>query len=243
MSADVTREPADPARRGATRLGFWAAVVVAGSAATALALGVTTPPRSGSSCSGSCITYPYTDVAAFVPRDYFWMYPAALMSLSFVVLLACVHSRAPADKRVFSQVGLSFAAISATAIVCDYSIQLAVMQPSIVQGEARDGVLFSMYNPHGIFIALEDVGYLPLGVSFFFTALALATGHRLQRAVRILCLVSAALAIGSLVVLAAIYGTDLGYRYEVTAIAIDWITLILVAGLFGLLFRREVCAG
>jgi hypothetical protein len=107
------------------------------------------------------------------------MYPAALMSLSFVVLLACVHSRAPADKRVFSQVGLSFAVISATAIVCDYSIQLAVMQPSILQGEARDGVLFSMYNPHGIFIALEDVGYLLLGATFFFTALAVATGDRL----------------------------------------------------------------
>jgi hypothetical protein len=57
--------------------------------------------------------------------------------------------------------------------------------------------------------------------------------------VRILCLVSSALAIGSLVVLAALYGADLGYRYEVTAIAIDWITLILVAGLLGLLLRRE----
>ena len=131
MSGDVTREAADPERRGATRLGFWAAVVVAGAAATALALGVTTPARSGPFCSGSCITYPYTDAAAFVPRDYFWMYPPALMSLSFVVLLVCVHSRAPAEKRVFSQVGLSFAVISATAIVCDYSIQLAVMQPAL----------------------------------------------------------------------------------------------------------------
>jgi CBS-domain-containing membrane protein len=96
-----------------------------------------------------------------------------------------------------------------------------------------------MYNPHGVFIALEGVGYLLLGATIFFTALAVATGERLQRAVRILCLVSSALAIGSLVVLAALYRTDLGYRYEVTAIAIDWITLILVAGLLGLLFRRE----
>ena len=80
-------------------------------------------------------------------------------------------------------------------------IQFAVMEPSIVKGEARDSVLFSMYNPHGVFIALEDVGYLLLGVTFFFTALAVATGERLQRAVRILWLVSSALAISSQLVL------------------------------------------
>jgi hypothetical protein len=29
--------------------------------------------HSGPNCLSDCITYPYTDVAAFVPGDYLWM--------------------------------------------------------------------------------------------------------------------------------------------------------------------------
>jgi uncharacterized membrane protein len=63
----------------------------------------------------SCVTYPYTDVAAFVPIEYIWMYPALLMALLFVVLVVCIHHTADADKKIFSQIALAFAVISATA--------------------------------------------------------------------------------------------------------------------------------
>jgi len=65
-----------------------AALLTAVSAAVALGMAITTPPRSGSFCSGDCITAPYTDAADFVPRDYLWMYAACLMLASFVVLVA-----------------------------------------------------------------------------------------------------------------------------------------------------------
>jgi CDP-diglyceride synthetase len=129
--------------------------------------------------------------------------------------------------------------ISAGALVTDYAIQLAVMQPRPEKGEIGDLSLFSQYNPHGVFIALEDLGYLLRGVAFFFLAAALGRSEGFQRAVRILYFTASVLAVGSHVLLALLFGADLDYRYEVAAIAIDWIALIVsgvlkVAILYGL---------
>ena len=119
----------------------------------------------------------------------------------------------------------------------DYAIQLAVLQPSLVKGEAGALSLFSQYNPHGVFIALEDIGYLVMGVSFGFAAAAVARVDRLHRAVRIILMLGSALAVGALVILALLFGLDLEYRYEVAAITIDWTTLIVVGGLMAVAFR------
>ncbi|MEZ4862770.1 MAG: hypothetical protein R3C14_15750 [Caldilineaceae bacterium] len=41
----------------------------------------------------------------------------------------------------------------------DY-VQLMVMPPSFLKGKIARLSLFSQYNPHGVFIALEDISYL-----------------------------------------------------------------------------------
>ena len=91
------------------------------------------------------------------------MYPSCLMVASFVVLVACVHQSVAEPRRVFSLVGLSFALIAATAAMTDYAIQLAVLQPSLLMGQLDGLSPFSMYNPHGIVIALADLAYLLKG--------------------------------------------------------------------------------
>ena len=221
-------------------LGFWTSISTAVAAAVALVIAVTTAPaRSGPFCMlDSCITYPYTDAAVFVPNDYLWMYPAFLMSLLFVVLVVCIHHYASADRRVFSQVALSFAVISAAVLATNYFIQLAVMQPSLLKGEVEGLSLFSQYNPHGVFIALEEVGHLMMGMSFLFVALAFGRRERLEWIIRLVFGASSVLAVGSLIVLALLYGSDLEYRYEVAVIVIDWIALIVSGALLSLFFKR-----
>jgi hypothetical protein len=63
------------------------AVLTAVMAAVSLGMAITTLPRSGPYCQNGCVGYPYTDVAAFVPRDYLWMYPAVLLTLLTMVLI------------------------------------------------------------------------------------------------------------------------------------------------------------
>jgi hypothetical protein len=236
-------ETEDSARQGISRLGFWTSILTAVAAAAALGIAITTAPaRSGPFCMaklvGSCVTYPYTDVAAFVPIEYIWMYPAFLMALLFVVLVVCIHQYAALDKKVFSQIALSFALISAAAHAINYFIQLAVVQPSLLKGELEGLSLFSQYNPHGIFIALEDLGYLMMGVAFLFVAIAFGRRERLERVIRLLFIIGSVLAVGSLILLALLYGSNLEYRYEVVAILVDWITLIVSGALLSVFFKR-----
>jgi hypothetical protein len=248
----VQVEARNSTRWSVCQLGFWISILIAVAAAAALGIaGTTAPARSGPNCPPlvemgvleSCVTYPYTDVAVFVPIEYIWMYPALLMALLFVILVACIHHYADADKKVFSQIALSFALISATAHAINYFVQLAVVQPSLIKGELDGLSLHSQYNPHGIFIALEDVGYLMMGVAFLFVGVAFSWRERLERVIQILFIASSVLAVGSLIVLALLYGFDLEYRYEVVAILIDWIALIVSGVLLSVFFRRAGCQG
>jgi hypothetical protein len=226
------------ARQGLHRLGFWTSILVTGFATVAFATAIATPPRSGPFCTSACITYPYANAAAFFPRDYLWMVPAIFMTLLFVILMACIHEYAPDDKKVFSRIGLCFALVTAAVIIMDYYIQLTVMQPGLIKGEMEGLALFSQYNPHGIFIAFEDLGYLMMSLALLFASAAFTRGERLERSIRRLFIASSLLAIAAFIGFTLVYGNNLEYRFEVAIITINWITLIISGLLLSVLFKQ-----
>ena len=217
----------------------WATVVLG---VLALASAITTPPRSGPLCGSGCIGYPYTDAAAFVPRDYWWMYPQSALVLASLMLLICVHQAAASAVRVFSGIAVAFAAVAVPALLVDYAIQLAVLQPSFLRGETGGLALFSQYNPHGVFVAMENVGYLLLGLALFTAAAVFTAPTRLERTLRWVLMAGGALSVVALPTLAILNGADLEYRYEVTAMALTWLTLITGGILLTRWFRPSVAA-
>ena len=222
----------------ADRAGFWAASLTALLAAVSFGVAITTPPRTGPyAAAGSAIAYPYAAAARFVPRDFVWMYPALLMMLAFLVLAACVRERAAGDRKLFGTIGLCLAAVSFTVIALDYFIQLRTVQPALVHGELEGLAIISQYNPHGVFIALEEFGFLVMGLSFAFLALALGAS-RLERATRWVYLVSSALIVAAFVGMSWYFGLGIEYRFEVTAIALGWLTLMASGSLLAFVFRR-----
>jgi hypothetical protein len=233
-------ETTNSARKGAYRLGFWSAILTAVLAVAAFAAGITTPARSGPFCTKACIAYPYTHVAAFIPGDYIWLYPGLLLALIFVVLMGCIHSHASNDKKVFSQIGLAFALAYAVVIISDYFVQFTVVIPSLISGETAGLALFTQYNPHGIFIALEGIGYLMMSVAFLTNAVVFSEG-RLEHAIRWIFFIDFILAAGCLAGL-----TWLKYdivAFEVAILTINWIVLIVSGILLSILFKRAGGAG
>lgn len=221
-----------------SRVGFYSAIFTSLFTAIALVVGAMTPPISGPFCESDCISYPYTYVAAFVPGDYLWMYPALLSVLVFVVLMVCIHNAAAAEKRLFSLVAVCFAIMSSTILGADYFIQLAVIQPSLLKGETEGLSLISQYNPHGIFIALEDLGYLMMSVASLFAAFVFTGQNKVERAIRWLFITSFVLVVGLLLVLSLFYGEHLEYRFEVAVILINWTVLIVAGILLSVYFSR-----
>lgn len=221
------------------RVGFWGAILTALLAAVSFGVAVTTPPRTGPfAASGSAIPYPYAAAARFVPRDFVWMYLALLMMLAFLVLAACIRERALDERRALGTIGLCLAVVSFTTIALDYFIQLRTVQPALLRGELDGLVILSQYNPHGVFIALEELGFLAMGLSFAFLALALGS-TRIERATRWVFLVSSMLMVAAFVGMSWYFGFGLEYRFEVTAIAIGWLTLMTSGLLLAFLFRRS----
>ncbi len=241
MTGPISTAPT-PLAQPAARLGFWAAIATAALAAISFGFAVTTLPISGPNCLADCVSYPYADVRAYVPHDYVWMVPAMLMVMAFVVLMVSLQAAATRERRVHAQVALAFATISAALLLADYYIQFAVMQPSILQGESEGFALFTQYNPHGVFIALEDLGYFLMALSFVFSAAGFARGRGLERAIRWLLLVAGVAVIAAWFALYAIYGTQLEYRFEVASITIDWLALFVGGILIALWFRRSLRA-
>jgi hypothetical protein len=230
----------DPALQTARRMGFWSAILTALAAAGALGIAVTTAPaRSGPFCLvDPCVNYPYTDAAAFVPNDYYWMVPAFLMGPLFVMLVLCIHQTASRTRQLFSQIAVAFAVISAAALIINYYIQLTVIQSSFLKGELDALTLFSQYNPHGIFIALEDIGYLMMGAAFLFLAGVFNRRTGLDRVLRILFLVSSILITGGLLFLSLRFGHNMEYRFEVLSLLVSWFTLIITGPLLSVFFKR-----
>jgi hypothetical protein len=219
------------------RIGFWAAILTAALAAVSFGVAVTTPPRTGPfAAPGSAIPFPYSAAAKFVPRDFLWMYPALLMMLAFLVLAVCVREHAVADRKVVGTIGLCLAVASFTIIAVDYFIQLRTVQPALLNGEFDGLAIMSQYNPHGVYIALEELGFLAMGLSFAFLALAIGNS-RLERVTRWVYLASSALIVAAFVGMSWYFGFGLEYRFEVAAIFLGWLTLMISGVLLAFVFR------
>ena len=230
--ADIERQP--------NRQSLWAAILTAVMAVISLAMAITTLPRSGPYCRSGCVGYPYTDAAAYVPRDYLWMYPAIVLTLLAMALMECIHFQMPPSRALLSRIGVAFTIMGVAILVVDYAIQLTFLQPALLIGETEGLSPWTQYNPHGIFIALENVGYVLFNFGFLFIGVAMVRmPTRLWRAAGWVFASGGALTLVLLVFYSVFYRVRLDYRFEVTAILITWLVLIVAPVLLSIAFRRS----
>jgi hypothetical protein len=230
----------DPVDVAAARFGLRAAIATGVSTLVTFAHAIATPPRSGALCTGDCFTYPFDGIESRFPRDYGWMFAAITATLLFVALAVALADRAPPARRLTARLGLVLAAMAALVLVGDYFLQLAVIQPSLLAGE-RDGLaLLNQYNEHGVFIALEELGYLLVILSLVCLAAGASGASRVERALRWLVGVGFLAVVALLAYVLAAYGHGRGYRFELAVISIDWLVLIAASFLAAALFCRDL---
>jgi hypothetical protein len=226
----------EPAPRQPTpRYGLWAALLTTIVTVVFAVVAVATPARSGPFCVTGCVASPYVNVAQFIPGDYLWLIPGILLAPIFIALMACIHNYSTEPGKTFSLVALSFAAVYAVVIVTNYFVQLTVVIPSLQGGETQYLSLFTQYNPHGFFIALEVLAYLFMSAAFFAAA-PVFEGGRIEQTIRVLFV------LGFLLALAAFAGFWLIGRnlvaVEVSVLIVDWLVLIVGGSLVTIVFRR-----
>ena len=118
------------------------------------------------------------------------MYPAMLLMLLFVAFTAAVHEYAPPTRKFFSRLGLCLASVAAAVLLIDYFIQVTVMQPSLEKGQLDGWAMWTQYNPNGVFIALEELGYLPMSAALACVAPVFTQRNKVERTIRWLFVLS-----------------------------------------------------
>lgn len=234
-----SRDDGEAAPTAPNRFGVYAALCTALLTIVTFGFALYAIPISGANCLENCVEYPYLDTAARFPRDFMWMPLAILLVLAYVTLMVSIHAYAPDSKKTFSQAGLSFALMAATMLASVYFIQFSVIPISLMKGETDGLAALIQYNPHGVFIAMEELGYLLMSLSFLFMAPVFAGRSRLERAVRWIFAGAFFLAIAALIAISLIYGLERLDRFEVAVISIDWLVLMVNGILLSILFRRQ----
>jgi hypothetical protein len=226
--------------RTANQVGFYSAVSTAIITLVTFVFAMFAIPISGANCPGNCVDYPYLNTVAQYPRDFLWMPLAILQVLAYVTLMTSIHFYAPSQKKIFSQIGLSFALIAAGILASDYFIQFSAIPMSLMNNEAEGLAMLIQYNPHGVFIALEELGYLIMSLSFLCMALVFVTKERIAIAIRWIFVIGFVLVVVSLIVISIGFGLDRLDRFEVVIISVNWLVLIVNGVLLGILFRKKL---
>jgi hypothetical protein len=222
------------------KVGFYSAILTALLTLFSFVIAYLTPPLAGPFCTGGCFSYPYSDIASRFPRDYYWMYPAMVLNVVYYVLMVAIHYFAPAEKKIFSQIGMSFALLSMATFVIDYFLQVSVIQPSLVLGETDGIALFSQFNAHGVFIALEEMAFIMMSLSMLFMAPVFVGQTKTEKAIRWIFIGNFVLTTVSFALFTIFYGIFREYRFEVAAFSINWLALVVSGILLSIIFRKAM---
>jgi hypothetical protein len=224
----------------ANRFGMYAALFTALTGVVAFGLAITAVPVAGANCPSNCVPYPYMGTVGQWPKDFLWQPPAILFILGYLALMLSIHYAVPTERKILSLAAVCLALVSATVLTIDYYVQFSVV-PVSLQANETDGLpLLIQYNPHGLFIALEEFGYLAMTVSFVLVASAFNLGGRLAAAVRWTFRVAFGVAVVALAAYWVAFGIDRKDRYEIVILSVCWIALIANGALLAAYFRGRL---
>lgn len=220
--------------------GFYAAISLVTMTIITWVFAMKAVPPAGPYCSGDCMDYPFNDILAYYPRDYNWMYLAIFQVFAYVIFIVSNHFTIQRNNKLYSFLSIAFAMITATVLLIAYFVQFSVVPMSMMKGETEGIALLTQYNGHGIFIAMEDLGYITMSLSFLFMAFIFTNKTRLEKSIRLVLIAGFILMVFSFVFYSGKYRLDRSYRFEVAAISINWITTITIGILVSIFLGKRL---
>ena len=103
-----------------------------------------------------------TGQMTFPPPDWLQLF-GGIISLLFcpvlVIVMACLHTITPVEKKGLSQIVLAFTLLFAIAVSINRFVQLGVIRQSIALGETDGIAWFLAYGERSVMFALEIMGW------------------------------------------------------------------------------------
>lgn len=223
-----------------TRVAMYTSAAMAAITLVTFGAALVAVPISGANCPDDCISYPYLDTVDRYPRDYVWMYLATGLVVVYLLFVVSLRAVAPPNRRSFGHMAVAVAVAATAVLASTYFVQASVVPSSLAAGETEGITLLTQYNPHGVFIALEEVGYLLMTISFALLAPLISGAGKRTAAVRLLFVTGFVVTVFALVGYSIAYGLDRQDRFEVVAITAAWLVLIVNGILLTMTFRDRL---
>lgn len=198
-----------------------------------------TPPLSGPFCQADCYTHPYHNISDRFPRDYYWMYPAIILNLLYIPSIVFIYI-SNSQRKQSGITAIIFGCAGALLLVADYFVQVSVIQPSLINGETDGIAMLSQYNPHGLFIVIEELGFFLISLSFFFLSYLFPKNVRYSKPVKYIFLTGFIMSILSMIIIFSTLGLKREYFYEITVISLVWLIFIINGFLIFLHYRKKI---
>jgi hypothetical protein len=222
------------------KFGFFSSLSLTLLTITTWGLAMMAIPPAGPYCPGDCMSYPFSDILLYYPRDYYWMYLAIFQLFAYLIFIVSNHFITPIENKLFSLISVVFALISTTVLLITYFVQFSVVPMSMMKGETDGIALITQYNGHGTFIAMEELGYIAMSISFLFLAFIFSMKNRLEKAIRLIFIFSFLVTVLSFIFYSVKFGNDRSYRFEVATITINFIATITAGILITIFFKNRL---
>src|SRR4030043_1211052 len=149
----------------------------------------------------------------------------------FILLMACIHEYAPADKKIFSRLGLLFTSGYAVLIGFNYYMRLTLVRKNLYTE------VFAMDDPQSIMWVIKVLGYGFMGLATLSSAFIFPNG-KLENVIRWLFIINGVLGIGGMI------GYALGWSMNILLGGlIAWDIIMPISSLLlAVLFRRVMRA-
>ena len=197
-------------------------------------------PISGTFAVGERLEYPYLNTLSQIPRDYIWMPLAIIMLIVYLIVMVKVHYANDDSRKSLSMIGLIFAMFSVGVLITNYFVQFSVVPVSLLKEQTEGITLLTQYNPYGLFIVLEELGYLLMCVSFFFISIVFSDETKLGTAIKRIFSGASVLGILAFIVMSIWLGHNKRDAFEVVVIVIAWFTLIINGVLMSKWFKLKI---
>jgi len=197
-------------------------------------------PISGANAPNGGIPYPYLDTLQQYPRDYIWQYIGMVVIILYLAHYAFIEKYINASTKISTRIGLLLAIISAGILLVDYYLQVTIIVPSLRANEHEGIALVTQYNPHGTFIALEELGYILMLLSFVCLVPIYIRKAYGARSLAIINTAGAVVVMLDFIALSIKYGLDRKDRFEIVILSVCWLLLILNGLLIARRIRKDV---
>ncbi len=164
---------------------------------------------------------------------HFSFFVCLLLAPSFVVMMTSIHHQAPAEKKIWSHLGLSFAVIYAVFATIVYYVQLTAIRNS-----SGDALRPFVYDPGTVFFAVDMLGYGFMCLSTWFAAPVFVHGDRLSAWIRRLAILHGLLVFSTLLAPAFMSASAPSGGADDNAARLAMISWCLLFGTLSLLVAR-----